>query len=116
MSIQNSVFITEDPDNRIWNQNHWHGPLTIRSSGRPLKVLKQSANNCFSGDVISGRQGPLQSARRKFLLFAVSKPNNELFCCCSLHFSVMPTFRFTCFQANQWTMLWINQSNRHFNL
>ena len=45
-------------------------PLAVQSSGRPLKVLKQSANNCFSGDVIQGLYRPLQSARRKFLFFA----------------------------------------------
>ena len=48
----------------------WHGPLAVQSSGRPLKVLKQSANNCFSGDVIPGRYGLLQSARQKFFSFA----------------------------------------------
>jgi len=31
-----------------------------------------------------------------FVFFKVSKPNNERFCCCSLHFTVMTTFRFTC--------------------
>jgi len=41
--------------------------------GPSEKVLKQSANNCFSGDVILGRYGPLQSARRKFLFFAKFK-------------------------------------------
>ena len=30
-------------------------PPTVQSSGSPLKVLKQAANNCFSGDVIPGR-------------------------------------------------------------
>ena len=35
----------------------------VQFSGCPLKVLKQSASNFFSGDVIPGRYGPLQSAR-----------------------------------------------------
>ena len=42
----------------------------VQSSGCPLKVLKQSANNFFSGDVIPGRCGQLQSARRRFLFCA----------------------------------------------
>jgi len=48
----------------------WHGPLTVQSSNRPLKVLKQSASNPFSSGVIPGHYGPLQSARRRFLFFA----------------------------------------------
>jgi len=32
--------------------------------GPSAKVLKQSANNFFSGDVIPGRYGPLRSARQ----------------------------------------------------
>ena len=35
----------------------WYVPLTVQSSGSPLKVLKQSANNFFSGDVIPGATG-----------------------------------------------------------
>jgi len=41
----------------------WHEPLTVQSSGHPLEVLKQSASNFFSDDVIPGSYGPLQSAR-----------------------------------------------------
>ena len=37
--------------------------------GPSAKVLKQSASNFFSDDVIPGRYGPLQSARQKFLFF-----------------------------------------------
>ena len=91
------------------------GPLTVQSSGSPLKVLKQSANNFFSGDVIPGRYGPLRSACQfgENLCFCkVSKSNKEMFCCSSLQFTVLLTFCFTCFHANQWTMLWINQSNK----
>ena len=33
-------------------------------------VLKQSTNNLINGDVIPGRYGPLQSARRRFCFFA----------------------------------------------
>jgi len=51
-------------------KERWHGLLTVQSPGRPLKVLKQSAYNFFSGDVISGCYGLLQSARRRFLFFA----------------------------------------------
>jgi len=43
--------------------------LTVQSSGRQLKVLKQCANNFFSGDVIPGRYGPLAN-KAKFLFFA----------------------------------------------
>jgi len=38
--------------------------------GRPLKVLKQSVNNCSEGDVIAGGYGPLLSTCRKFVFFA----------------------------------------------
>jgi len=38
--------------------------------GPSAKVLKQSASNFFTNDVIPGRYGPLQSARQKFLFFA----------------------------------------------
>ena len=51
-------------------KERWHGLLTVQSPGRPLKVLKQSAYNFFSGDVIPGCYGLLQSARRRFLFFA----------------------------------------------
>jgi len=37
--------------------------------GPSAKVLKQSASNLFSDDVIPGRYGPLQSACQKFLFF-----------------------------------------------
>ena len=37
----------------------WHGPMTVQSSGSRLKVVKQSSNNFFSGDVIPGRSGLL---------------------------------------------------------
>jgi len=95
-----------------------HGPPTVQSSGRPLKVLKQSANN-FSGDVIPGRYRPLWYAGHlgeNFCFCKVSWTNNKRFCCCSLHFTVLLTFRFTCFHANQWTLAWINHSNKHFHL
>ena len=38
--------------------------------GPSVTVLKQSASNFFSDDVIPGRYGPLQSARQNFLFFA----------------------------------------------
>jgi len=44
-------------------------PLTVQSSGSPLKVLKQSANKFFSGDVIPGRCGLLGN-KAKLLFFA----------------------------------------------
>ena len=74
-------------------------PLGVRSSGSPLKVLKQSANNFFSGDVIPGRYGSLQSARQlgeNFCFWKVLKSNKKMFCCCSLHFTVLLMFCFTC--------------------
>ena len=93
-----------------------------RAANRPVfgpsaTVLKQSASNFFSDDVIPGRYGPLQSVRQKFLFFAkFHNLTTNIFCCWSLHFTVLPTFRFTGFHANQWTMLGINQSNQHFHL
>jgi len=42
---------------------------TVQSSGRPLKVLKQSANNVCSGDVIPGRCDVLAN-KATFLFFA----------------------------------------------
>ena len=85
--------------------------------GPSATVLKQSASNFFCDDVIPVRYGPLQFARQNFLFFAkFHNLTNNIFCCCSLHFTVLPTFRFTCFHANQWTMLGINQSNQHFHL
>ena len=70
--------------------------------GPSAKVLKQSASNYLSDDVIPGRYGPLQSARQKFLFFAkFHNLTTNIFCCCCLHFTVLPTFRFTCFHANQ---------------
>jgi len=82
--------------------------------GPSAKVLKQSASNFFSDDVISGRYGPLQSARQKFLFFAkFHNLTTNIFSCCSLHFTVLPTFRFTCFHANQWAMSHVrNQSKQ----
>jgi len=41
-----------------------HKLLTVQSSGRLIKVLKLSVTNFFSGDVILGCYGPLQSARQ----------------------------------------------------
>ena len=70
--------------------------------GPSATVLKQSASNFFSDDVTPGRYGPLQPARQKFLFFAkFHNLTKTIFCCCSLHFTVLPTFRFTCFHANQ---------------
>ena len=34
----------------LFTTSRCHGPLTVQSSGSPLKVLKQSANNFFTGD------------------------------------------------------------------
>jgi len=70
--------------------------------GPSAKVLKQSASNFFSDDVIPGRYKPLQSARQKFLFSAkFHNLTTNIFCCCSLHYTVLPTFRFTYFHANQ---------------
>jgi len=85
-------------------QQRWHGPLTVQSSGSPIKVLKQSANNLFSGDVIPDRYGPLRSARQlgeNFCFCKVSTSNKEMFFCCSLHFTFLLIFCFTRFHANQ---------------
>ena len=109
---------------------YWRISLTAQGSGIEMAraanspvfgpsatVLKQSDSNFFSDDVTPGHYGPLQSARQKFLFFAkFHNTTKNIFCCCSLHFTVLPTFRFTCFHANQWTMLGINQSNQHFHL
>ena len=43
--------------------------VTVQSSGSPLKVLKQFANNFLSGDVIPVRCGLLTN-EAKFLFFA----------------------------------------------
>ena len=75
----------------------WNSPLTIFSA------------------VTSFRAAAVCSPKI-FVFREVSKSTNELFCWCSFHFAILPTFRFTCFHANQWNMLWINQSNRHFQL
>ena len=49
--------------------------------------------------------------RRKCLCFAKFQIlTKKLFCCCSLHFTVQLTFRFTRLGANQWTVLGVNQS------
>jgi len=91
----------------------------FQPSGRPLKVLKQSANNFLSGDVIPDGYGSLRSARQQgeiFVFCEVSKSNNEIVCCCSFSFTVLLIFRFTCFHASQRTMLRISQSNKHFHL
>ena len=34
----------------LFTTSRCHGPLTVQSSVSPLKVLKQSANNFFTGD------------------------------------------------------------------
>jgi len=110
---------------RYWICIFYHSGCLIemaRAANSPVfgpsaKVLKQSACNLFSDDVIPGRYRPLQSARQKLLFFAkFHNLTTNIFCCCSLHFTVLPTCRFTCFHANQWTMLGINESNRHFHL
>jgi len=66
------------------------------------KVLKQFASKFFSDDVIPGCYGPLHAARQKFLFFAkFHNLTTNIFCCCFLHFTVLATFRSTCFHANQ---------------
>ena len=109
-----------------WRQareaSHWQQATTEITSRNysflsGQSVLKQSANNFFSSDIIPGRYRPLQSARQlgeNFCFCKVSKLDKEMFFCCSLHFTVLLMFCFTCFHANQWTMLWINQSKEHF--
>jgi len=51
-----------------------------------------------------------------FVFRKVSKSNNVIVCCCSFHFTVLLTFRFTCYHSNQETMLRINESNKHFHV
>jgi len=80
--------------------------IRVQSLGRLLKVLKQFANKFFSDDVIPGQ--------KIFVFCKVSKSNNEFFCCCSFHFTVMQTVRFTCFHSNQWTMLGITKAANTF--
>jgi len=69
-------------------------------------------SSCFSGDIIPGRYEPLRSARQlgENICFMQSFKiyQQNIFAFCSLHFTVLLTFRFTCFHANQWTTLWIN--------
>ena len=74
--------------------------------GPSAKVLKQSAINSLA--VTSFQAAEVCSQiRRKFIFHNLT---TKFFCCFSLHFTVLLTFRLTCFHANEWSMLWINQS------
>ena len=60
--------------------------------GLSAKVLKQSANNFFSGDVNLGRSPVRQNFSflgKIFLFCKVSKSNNKIFCSRSLDFTVL---------------------------
>ena len=61
-----------------------------QSLGSPPKVLKQSANNLFSGGVIPGLYGPLRSARQLGENFVFAKFQNLTRKCFAAVLSILP--------------------------